>query len=75
MKSVNVSSLENNASVALAIDSFQEGELSLNQSAKVARMTTAAFTAHVSRLGIPVVDQSAEEAENDMDALHEWLVS
>lgn len=75
MKSVNVSSLENNSSVALAIDSFQEGKLSLSQSAKVAGMTTAAFIAHVSRLGISVIDQSAEEAENDMDTLDEWLAS
>lgn len=75
MKSVNFSGLENNPSVALVIDSFKKDELSLSQSAKAAGVTTAAFIAHISRLGIPVIGQSAEEAENDMDTLDEWLAS
>ena len=75
MKSINVSGLENNASVALATGLFGEGELSLSQSAKVAGVNIAAFIAHIYRLGIPVIDQSVEETENDMDTLDEWLAS
>ena len=75
MKSINVSGLENNASVVLATGLFEKDELSLSQSAKVAGVTVAAFIAHTSRLGIPVTGQSVEEAENDMDTLDEWLTS
>lgn len=73
MKSVDGGGHENNHNVALAIDSFKKGKLSLGQSAKLAGMTTAAFIAHISHLGIPVIDQSAAEVENDMDTLDEWL--
>ena len=61
--------------VALATALFKEGELSLSRSARVAEMTIAAFITHISRLGIPVINQNAEEAENDMDTLDEWLAS
>jgi hypothetical protein len=38
-------------------------------------MTMAAFIAHVSRLGIPVVQMSAAEAQRDIETLDQWLAS
>lgn len=75
MKSVDVIGHKDDPNVALAIDSFKRGEVSLSQSAKATGMTTAAFIVHVSCMGIPVADQSMEEAESDMDTLDKWLAS
>ncbi|MCX7086726.1 MAG: UPF0175 family protein [Methylococcales bacterium] len=58
---------------ALATALFKEGNLSLARSAKLADMPLADFIAHVSRLGISVIDQTAEEVQQDMDALEQWL--
>lgn len=58
---------------ALATALFKDGNLSLARSAKLADMPLADFIAHVSRLGIPVVDQTAEEVQQDLDTLDEWL--
>jgi len=58
---------------ALATALFKDGNLSLARSAKLADMTLAGFIAHVSRLGIPVVDQTAEEVQEDLDTLEQWL--
>lgn len=58
---------------ALATALFKDGELSLARSAKLADMPLANFIAHVSRLGIPVINQTAEEAQADMDTLEQWL--
>jgi predicted HTH domain antitoxin len=60
---------------ALATALFKDGELSLARSAQLAQMSLEAFIAHVSRLGIPVIDQTAEEVEQDMDTLEQWLAS
>lgn len=60
---------------ALATALFRDGELSLARAAKVAETTLADFIAHVSRLGIPVINQSAAETDQDMDTLDEWLAS
>ena len=46
---------------ALATALFRDGDLSLARSAKLADMPLAAFIAHVSRLGIPIINQTAEE--------------
>lgn len=61
--------------VALATSLFKGGELSLARSAKLAKMVLADFIAHVSRLGIPVINLSKEDAERDMDTLDQWLAS
>lgn len=61
--------------VALATSLFKDGELSLARSAKLAKMALADFIAHVSRLGIPVINLSKEETEQDMDTLDQWLAS
>ena len=58
---------------ALATALFKDGNLSLARSAKLADMPLAEFIAHVSRLGIPVIDQTAEEVQDDMDTLAQWL--
>ncbi len=61
--------------VALATSLFKDGELSLARSAKLANMALADFIAHVSRRGIPVINLSKEDTEQDMDTLDQWLVS
>ena len=58
---------------ALATALFRDGELSLARSAKLAEISLAEFIAHVSRLGIPVINQSAEEVKADLDTLEQWL--
>ena len=61
--------------VALATSLFKDGELSLARSAKLANMALADFIAHVSRRGIPVINLSKEDTEQDMDTLDQWLAS
>ena len=58
---------------ALATALFKDGDLSLARSAKLADMPLADFIAHVSRLCIPVIDQTADEVREDMDTLEQWL--
>ena len=58
---------------AMATALFKDGELSLARSAKLAKMALADFIEHISRLGIPVINQSAEEVQQDMDTLDQWL--
>jgi predicted HTH domain antitoxin len=58
---------------ALATALFKDGDLSLARSAKLAGTPLADFIAHVSRLGIPVINQTAEEVQQDMDTLDQWL--
>jgi predicted HTH domain antitoxin len=58
---------------ALATALFRDGELSLVRSAKLADTPLADFIAHVSRLGIAVINQTAAEVQQDMDTLDQWL--
>ena len=58
---------------ALATALFKDGDLSLARSAKLADMPLADFIAHVSRLDIPVINQTADEVREDMDTLEQWL--
>jgi predicted HTH domain antitoxin len=58
---------------ALATALFKDGDLSLARSAKLADTPLADFIAHVSRLGIPVINQSTEDVQQDMDTLDQWL--
>ncbi|MCP4702134.1 MAG: type II toxin-antitoxin system Phd/YefM family antitoxin [Gammaproteobacteria bacterium] len=60
---------------ALAVALFKEGELSLARSACLAEMPLADFITCLSRLGIAVISQTAEEVEQDMDTLEQWLAS
>ena len=58
---------------ALATALFKDGDISLARSAKLADTPLADFIAHVSRLGIPVINQTAEDVQQDMDTLEQWL--
>ena len=60
---------------ALATALFKDGELSLARSAHLANMHLADFISHISRLGIPVIQQNADEVAEDMDTLEQWLAS
>lgn len=60
---------------ALATALFRDGHLSLVRAAKLACMSVAKFSAHVSRLGIAVVHLNAQEASGDMDTLEQWLAT
>jgi len=52
--------------VALATRLFKEGDISLGKAAKLAKMSIAAFTEHVSRLGVPVIDLDEEELDQEL---------
>jgi predicted HTH domain antitoxin len=60
---------------ALATALFKDGNLSLARGARLAEMSVPKFVTHLSRLGIPVINLSAEETKRDMDTLEEWLAS
>lgn len=60
---------------ALATSLFKGGALSLARSARLANMVLTDFITHLSRLGIPVISQTVEEVEQDMDTLDQWLAS
>jgi predicted HTH domain antitoxin len=59
--------------IAPATALFRDGHLSLARAGRVAQMPLAGFIAHLSRLGIPAVRLSADEAERDLDTLDERL--
>jgi predicted HTH domain antitoxin len=58
---------------ALATALFKDGELSLARAAKLADVPIAGFIAHVSRLGIAVINQCDEDVRQDIDTLDQWL--
>lgn len=60
---------------ALATALFKDGGLSLNRAAAVAEMPLSEFITHLSRLGIPVIHQTGEEVQQDLDTLDQWLAS
>ena len=53
--------------VALAEQLFKSGSMSIGKAAKVSGMSLVAFTEHVSRLGISVVDYDPEELDAELD--------
>jgi predicted HTH domain antitoxin len=61
--------------LALATALYRDGQLSLARAARVGQVPVAAFIAHVSRLGIAVVDLPAADAARDLDTLDAWLAS
>lgn len=61
--------------LALATALFKDGNLSLVRSARLAALSIPEFVAHVSRLGIPAIRLSAQEAAKDMDTLDAWLAT
>jgi predicted HTH domain antitoxin len=63
--------------LALAVALYKDGAMSLGRSARVARVSVSAMTAHLSRLGIPVAGAGADPIDHraDMQTLDEWLAS
>ena len=53
--------------VALAENLFESGALSIGKASKLAQMSIAEFTEHVSRLGIPVVNYDPAELAQELD--------
>jgi predicted HTH domain antitoxin len=62
-------------SIALATALFRDGSLSLARAAKVAEMSLVDFMQHLSRVGIPIVQGTSEEAEKEIETLDTWLKS
>ena len=60
--------LDKGARVALAEHLFKDGVLSLSKAAKLAGMPYVLFSEHLSRIGIPVVDYSPDELEDELKA-------
>ena len=60
---------------ALAAALFKDGGLSLNRAAIVAEVPLSDFIAHLSRLGIAIIDQTGQEVERDLETLDQWLAS
>jgi predicted HTH domain antitoxin len=58
---------------ALATALFKEGELSLARAAKLADVPLASFISHISRLGVPVINQTEDDVRQDLDTLDQWL--
>ena len=66
---------ENGTRAALGVALFRDGGLSLARAARVAKMSLSAFITHLSRLGIPVIEQTSEEVLKDMETLDQWLAA
>jgi predicted HTH domain antitoxin len=66
---------ESGARAALATALFRDGGLSLARAARLAQMPYSKFIAHLSRLGISVVEQTNEEVLDDMETLDAWLAT
>ena len=58
---------------ALATALFKEGDLSLARAAKLADVPLASFISHISRLGVPVINQTEDDVRQDLDTLDQWL--
>jgi len=55
--------------VALAIQLFREGTLSLGKAAKLAGLTYEDMVDQLARMGLPVVDYAPAELDREIDAL------
>jgi predicted HTH domain antitoxin len=58
---------------ALATALFKDGHLSLARAARLAELPLGQFVSHLSRLGITVVNGGADDAQQDMETLEQWL--
>ena len=59
--------LQTGVHVAMAESLFESGSLSIGKAAKLAGMSIAEFSEHLSRLGIDVVDYPVETLEKELD--------
>jgi predicted HTH domain antitoxin len=56
--------------IALATQLFRSHSMSLGKAAKLARMSIAEFSEHISRLGVAVVDYDANDIEQELAYLN-----
>lgn len=61
--------LREGVAVALAARLFAEKAISLGKAAKLARLPTEAFIAHLGAMGIPAVDHPPEDLDGELAAL------
>lgn len=61
--------------LALAVALFKAGSLSLGRAARVASLPVGELIRHLSRLGLSIADESAEETAAELDSLDAWLAS
>jgi len=61
--------LGNCTDIALAEQLYYEGQVTLGRAAKIAGMSYAKFAAHLSALGIAVVDYPPEDLEEELNVL------
>ena len=59
--------LQSGVHVAMAENLFECGSLSIGKAAKLASMSIAEFSEHLSRLGINVVDYPTKELEKELN--------
>ncbi|MDO4232330.1 MAG: UPF0175 family protein [Lautropia sp.] len=57
--------------VALAVSLFKSGDLTAGRAARLANMSRADFLAHLSALGIPVVDYDPAELSDELAVFDE----
>ena len=60
--------LQSGVHTVLAVSLFKAGEMTSARAAKLARMSLPQFLAHLSDQGIPVVDYSPTELEQELTA-------
>ena len=61
--------LKDNINAVLAESLYRTGSISIGKAAKLANQSIAEFSEYLSQLGIPVIDYSAEELEDELDYL------
>jgi predicted HTH domain antitoxin len=66
---------EGGARAALATALFRDGGLSLARAARLAQTPLATFIAHLSRLGVSVIEQREDEVRGDIETLDAWLAT
>ena len=62
--------LSHGVHVVLAVKLFKDGDISAGKAAKLSKMSLAEFTEHVSDQGIPIVDFTEEEFDEEMAFLN-----
>lgn len=58
---------------ARAVSLFENDALPLGKAARLANMAPADFTAHLVRLGVPVIKGDEASLQEDLDDLDAWL--
>jgi predicted HTH domain antitoxin len=61
--------------LALAVALYKDGAMSLGRCARLASLSIAELTSHLSRLGIPISGTDTADSQLDMQTLEQWLGS